>query len=418
MRGGALRRIIVASACAATFLGATSVAASAARYASPSGSGSTCSQTSPCAIGVAVNNASTGDEVIVNPGDYSVGTVLNPPLNAYVHGIQGQAPPRIHFAPGSYLWLSAQGTRASYLSVDGSTTVPMQVIATSASADQVVAASTGASTAACYVFGTLTDSVCWASGMSSDALKDTTGTSPTITLRNDTLEATAANGGGLDIDATTGGNITLNAVNVITRGIVLITSSGASITGTVDHSNYATIGGIGAGTTSVQETNRQIAAPSFVNGPGGDFREVPGSPTIDAGVTSAANGPFDAQGFPRTINGTTDVGAYEFDPFAGVVIGTTKSKVKKRKAKVSIGCPAATPGQCAGSLTLAYGYKTAGSSSFSIAAGAAQTLKVKISKRAFKKLSGKGKLATQATATSTDGAGTSATATGKIKLKA
>src|SRR3954454_11880916 len=154
MRGGALRRIIVASACAATFLGATSVAASAARYASPSGAGSVCSQTSPCAIGGAVKNASTGDEVIVNPGDYSVGTVLNPPLNAYVHGIQGQAPPRIHFAPGSYLWLGAQDARPRYLSGDGSTTVPMQVIAKSASADHVAAASTAESTPACYVFRT------------------------------------------------------------------------------------------------------------------------------------------------------------------------------------------------------------------------------------------------------------------------
>jgi hypothetical protein len=95
--------------------------------------------------------------------------------------------------------------------------------------------------------------------------------------------------------------------------------------------------------------------------------------------------------------------------------------VKKRKAKVAVGCPAGTPSPCAGTLTLSFaqGKKTltAGSSAFSIGAGATERLKVKISKKAMKRLDKKGKLSTQATAAATDGAGTAATTTGKVKLK-
>jgi hypothetical protein len=69
-------------------------------------------------------------------------------------------------------------------------------------------------------------------------------------------------------------------------------------------------------------TNGNITAPPlFVNPAAGDLRELPGSPTVDAGLTEAANGEFDLDLDPRASNGhptcegpiagPTDIGAYE-----------------------------------------------------------------------------------------------------------
>src|SRR5436190_22968576 len=74
-------------------------ALAAQRFAGPAGSGTTCSDVSPCAIAEAVNNAAEGDEVIVKPGSCgSSGTPLAAGLdNAFeisVHGEDGQARPQ------------------------------------------------------------------------------------------------------------------------------------------------------------------------------------------------------------------------------------------------------------------------------------------------------------------------------------
>jgi hypothetical protein len=419
MGRGALRGIIVAAACAAAILGTASAAAAAPRYASPGGSGSACSQASPCAIQTAVNNAVMGDEVVVAPGNYSPpGMLTLGPTNVNVHGIQGQAIPHIQFTSGSYLRDGNPGDRVSYLALDGTSPAPLQVDSAGAAADQVSAHSI--SSDACIVFATLTNSVCWTSGATYDALDVNLGASSyNVTLRNVDLEATATGGTGLQLH-TAGGTLTTTAVNVIAHGTAHdldVAATGGSATLNIDHSNYATATG-----TTINSTNQQMAPPLFVNAAAGDFREAAGSPTIDAGVTDPANGSVDLQGFPRVINGTTDIGAYEFDPFAGVVIATKKAKVKKRKVTVQVGCPAASAPPCAGTLTLTFtqGKKTliAGSSAFSIQAGTTQALKVKITKKAAKRLAKRGKLATSASATATDAAGASGTTAGKIKLKA
>jgi hypothetical protein len=78
---------------------------------------------------------------------------------------------------------------------------------------------------------------------------------------------------------------------------------------TVTHSN-GTIGGFG----DVQVTDgggNQQTAPKFVNPAAGDYRQAPGSVTIDAGITQPVNGAFDVDGDPRRID-TTDIGADEF----------------------------------------------------------------------------------------------------------
>jgi hypothetical protein len=408
----------VASVCAATLLSAASASAATTRYAAPGGSGSTCSQTSPCAIQIAVNDAGAGDEVIIAPGDYSPPASVVPGLNnIYLHGVAGQPMPRIHFTAG-FLWIGNPGDRASHLAVDGVSS-PLETT-NGGTADQLVAHATGATQPACFVYASLTDSVCWGSGANGRGVEAQTAGAANITLRNVTAEGTGTGGIGTRIQADSSGAITAHLTNVISRGTssdITFNAVGA-ISGSVDHSNYTSIT---TGSAAVTQTNQQTGAPAFVNAGAGDFREAAGSPTIDAGVTAAGNGPFDVDGLPRTMGASTDIGAVEFDPFAGVTLGKQKSKVKKRKAKVMVGCPAGTPPPCAGTLTLTFrqGKKTltAGSAGFSLQPGATDPVTVKVSKKAWKRLTNKGKLATQASVTATDGAGTSGTATAAVKLK-
>jgi hypothetical protein len=55
---------------------APSAASAAQRYASPTGSGAVCDAANPCGLTNAVSGATTGDEVIVAPGDYALTATL------------------------------------------------------------------------------------------------------------------------------------------------------------------------------------------------------------------------------------------------------------------------------------------------------------------------------------------------------
>ena len=52
-------------------------------------------------------------------------------------------------------------------------------------------------------------------------------------------------------------------------------------------------------------------APMFVDEANGDYRLVEGSPCIDAGFNGYVSTSFDLNGYPRILNGTVDMGAYE-----------------------------------------------------------------------------------------------------------
>jgi hypothetical protein len=83
----------------------------AQRWASPTGSGTACSQASPCDLDTAVEDVAVidGDEVIVMPGSYSVVT-LSISAAIDLHGQNGQPAPTINVTGGLGVDVGAAAT--------------------------------------------------------------------------------------------------------------------------------------------------------------------------------------------------------------------------------------------------------------------------------------------------------------------
>jgi len=144
------------------------------------------------------------------------------------------------------------------------------------------------------------------------------GSSPT--LSNCTLNGNTANwyGGAVDCHSS---SPTLN--NCILWGNsagsggdeIYIADSGSSCTLNyccVDNNGY----GFAAGGTIDDSNNCIFADPQFVDAAGGDYHLQDTSPCIDAGDNSyvPSGVTTDLDGNPRIVNGTVDIGAYEYQP--------------------------------------------------------------------------------------------------------
>jgi hypothetical protein len=121
--------------------------------------------------------------------------------------------------------------------------------------------------------------------------------------------------------------MTINLTNSIARGagadISVHTELNATAKAIVnaDHSNYANVqisNEFPGSTTSVTpagSATNQTGAPAFVDEAVGNFHELSSSTaTIGQGIDSPLDGTTDLDGNPRELNGTTDIGAYEFIP--------------------------------------------------------------------------------------------------------
>jgi hypothetical protein len=316
---------LLAAALAAATLAPTASAA-AQRYASPTGSGTDCSSANPCSLREAVEKAHGGDEVIVNPGpgEYELTATLKTPYPMTIHGVAGQPRPRLRFK-GLGQGLQVLGSTLRYVEVVQDPGNDWWALyAYQSSIDQVIAKGSG------WVAAEVSNSVIRNSIVVSShpnggvALQTgSNGANSNSTYRN--VTAIATTGWAIRAWANTDSTNIL-ARNVIARsgpGVASLraraVNPGTSATITVDHSNWS--GKLIEGNASIVDGGgSQSAAPAFVDAAAGDYRQAPGSPTIDAGLDEFINGDFDVDGDPRQI-GPTDIGADEFFVAPAVTTG-------------------------------------------------------------------------------------------------
>jgi hypothetical protein len=320
------KRLSAVAVATATALFLAAPAWATQRYAHPAGAGTTCSQASPCDLVTAVNNASNGDEVIVAPGDYGSGTPLATEISVNngveVHGASGQPRPRVFSSAFNAISVNAGGTMRDIELVNSGYN---GLFLYGGTAERIVVRATG--TTACagpMNGGTLRNSICVNTGLGTNhsALSlSCSGCTGPGSLRNVTAYSSDI---GLRVGVGNSTTLVVSATNVIAHGgtkDVSAYTSGSigpmSATVNLDHSNYATteqLVGAGGGTATVTPAGsgtNQTASPKFVNTFSGDFHQAASSPTIDAGITSGANGSFDVDGEARAQGSSTDIGGDE-----------------------------------------------------------------------------------------------------------
>jgi hypothetical protein len=329
--------IVMASVLAAfAVLAPAAFAGPGTYYASPAGSGMTCKSATPCTLTKAIEEAVNEDAVILEPGTYTLGADLSLIKAIELGGQPGGTPPVI--ATNGHAVRVNQGAdaRVHDLRVEG--TGAFQLL--SGTGERIFVSFTGAVNEACDMTdgASLVDSVCWAHDGGPTATASAigmidSGKSTTLTLRNDTAIDSDPAGEAIHTRTTgVGPKLVVEATNVIARAPnrfdIEVDNTGSAFPVTevkLAHSNYTTVVGEAAPFATITAPGtggNQTAAPTFVAAAEGDFREVAGSPTIDAGLTEAANGPLAVGGEERTLAAclggpaVTDVGAYEFVPTA------------------------------------------------------------------------------------------------------
>ncbi len=352
--------LIAAGAVAAT-AGPVAGASAATRFAAPFNGLSTpgtapCTNSAkPCLLAVAIGEAVAGDDVQLADGDYFKATKdtspgaprppfddpINVPTDVVLHGANPADLPVIHIKPdasgesgvyvredGAVRDLAIKGTAAANLSVAATLILDANAVAERVRVETTAVPVT--TQRACIVVdgAVLRDSVCLGRGSATNGtVTAIIGSSSTgiIAIRNVTAITTAAGSPGVDL-LSSDEPTTANISNTIIRGTSADLSvrspiPGGQVTANVDHTNWATQTSVEATGTSAKvvalagnQNGATAATPKFVDAAAGDFRQLPGSPTIDAGVFAAANGPLALGGNARVLGVATDIGAFEFDP--------------------------------------------------------------------------------------------------------
>jgi hypothetical protein len=295
-----------------------SVASATERYASPTGGGIGCTSAVPCSLEDAMKVALVdGDEVIASPGDYQLHATLEDKARITLRGVPGQPRPRLLFSgqPQQGLRLM-HGSLLRNVEVDQAEDAVPAVDTQGARLDRVVVHG-GEGSNDCIVNlrgATIRDTIVVADQL---PICSWAGGAPdTSTYRNVTAVATQT-GAAIVVIATIGSS-TVDLTNVIAQGgsaggedISVVTDIGGHAKVTLTHSNFEHLGGCCGNAEIVDGGGNQHDPPKFIDAATGDYRQAPGSVTINAGIDQPVNGAFDVDGDPRRID-TTDIGADEF----------------------------------------------------------------------------------------------------------
>ncbi len=421
--------VATAGTTLALFIGGVSAASAADYHAAPGGSGTTCSSGTPCTLPTAVGQADTAGfgRVLLAAGTYNPGSTLNVTGGVDIGPEPGAAPPTIHGPATQTFNITNGGAILHDVSVEqngGNSAIRL----VSGTAERIVVRTIGGAPACAPVDGaTLRDSVCWADGNGNNAAGVWV-VPPNISPSTGTLINVTAVGGqnGVQLNADVAGEVmTLNMTNVIAKGgvadVAANPSSGGVTHANLEHSNYATVGGSAAAITPPGTDGNQTAAPLLANLAGGDFRQLPGSPTIDAGTPAAGIGSLDVARQPRIqsacVGGVAipDIGAYEASPpiaaavCARFAVGALKLNKRRGTARLTVAVPGAGELRAAGK-----GMKSA---TVTATAAGNVALKLRAKGRARRALDRAGKVKLRVGLTWTPSGSVGASQALKVKLK-
>jgi hypothetical protein len=364
---------LAAIAALALALGATPAsAAPAARYATPNGSGTACTQKAPCDVQEAFGKATAEAQVFIGAGDYHLSKKLEDPgtVPVHVHGIGGT--PRLIFTGNTGVWSYNGGSTLENLYVESDGDAVNLI--NGGTIDRIVAHATGDNARACFGrFATVTNSTCWATGTNGvgyEAYENELDPVDQTSLRNVTAIAPGAGGVAVQENGAQGHSAFMYMINVIARGgpgaadLETLTDGapGSSAKIVTRNSNYETDAHIGGKAHDVTpDPSDQTDKPAFVDPAHGDFHQACGSPTVDKGREDPANGLNDLDGDRRKLGAATDIGADEF--VAGPASATASPAAVKLTGATLRG--AVNPDGCATKYhfeygtTKAYGHSTA-----------------------------------------------------------
>ena len=273
-------------AAVVVFLAAPSQTALAeTRLAAPDGAGEDpACIASPCSLSAALEVAGPGDVVVAAPGVYDLGgSGLVVSNDVTLRGEHGAPAPLIQGGAG-----------VPTLDVHSGSTISRIRVANPGTETAAVSLSSGA---------LMRDSTVWSSGDMATAIEALG--SPGPTLVNVTAVATGA--GGVALLADNGGDA-LTGTNVIAEGSPDIATIGGASTFFMNNSNFDDPGEAAV----IEGAGNQFAEPLLASPVNGDFRQVAGSPTIDAGSLDAPLGTHDPDGDTRIQGTGPDIGADEF----------------------------------------------------------------------------------------------------------
>jgi hypothetical protein len=307
------------------------LAAAATFHVAPAGSGTACSVAAPCELSYALGVAVANDTVQATGGQGTYGTPTTPltaaivvPAYVRLEGEPGQPMPTVY--TGSHSTFASVETRQGAVlddfAIHESSTTTALFAGGLGSVERALVFGSPAQAACVLAAGsTIVDSAC--SG-GYGLYESVTGGGQTLPLyvRNDTFY------GSIIGAVFSAGDMTFlpEVVNTIfLEGVRVADQTGGTVEVSAINSSYSgVIEEDGATMTPEGTLHNQTAEPLLVDPANGDFRELAGSPTIDAGLASPFNGEFDLAGNAReessvvTCAGANkaiaDIGAYEFVP--------------------------------------------------------------------------------------------------------
>ena len=359
---GVLVRGLAAGIASLALIGAADAGADV-RFASPGGTGPAddggCSVANPCSLEGAVEGSGGFDDVVdedevrLLPGPYDIGGAVIGVNDAIT--IQPDAPgrPLISGSAGFIFQVTDAATirDISLLHASPGPTGSALFVrngADGALVERVAVRMSGGKIACNMVEGTLRDSTCLAETSGASGAGSFL-TAPAGTYSSNLVNVTAFGAeSGILVDVPIGGsNFSVAAENTIASGgagpdVFVDNNAGTGASAVLSNSNFDTSDDDGTGTSVSPpgSATNQTAAPLLIHAPGfeGDFHQLAGSPTIDAG-TPGLLGTQDIDRALRTQGSSPDIGADEFPGTPALTGATPASPANDNSPRVQGSAP-------------------------------------------------------------------------------